>query len=144
MSYGLARARYASDATQTVTPARLLTMLYDRLVLDLAVAEVAITDRDFATSGARVGRAQQILLELYGSLDLSVWPDGEGLAQLYLWMFGELSAARLEQQPQRVADCRALIEPLRDAWHQAARVTVPSRTAPEAVSQYAEAIGGAA
>jgi flagellar protein FliS len=121
MSYTLARARYASDAAQTVTPARLLTMLYDRLVLDLAVAEVAMREQDYSTIGERVGQAQRILLELRASLDLSIWPDGEPLGRLYEWMFSELSEARLRDQPQRIADVRELVEPLRDAWHQAAQ-----------------------
>jgi flagellar protein FliS len=120
MSYGLAQSRYASDATQTVTPARLLTMLYDRLVLDLSVAETAMAQQDHETTGERIGRAQEILLELHATLDVSVWPQGEALGRLYLWMVGELSHARLRCQPQRLADCRALVEPLRDAWHEAA------------------------
>ena len=121
MTYGLAQSRYASDATQTVTAARLLTMLYDRLVLDLSVAEAAMGREEHSAVGERIGRAQEILLELHATLDVTVWPDGEPLARLYLWMVGELSQARLQRQPQRLADCRALVEPLRDAWHQAAR-----------------------
>jgi flagellar protein FliS len=119
-SYGLAKARYASDAAQTVSPARLVTMLYDRLVGDLVGAEEAMRCNDFATVGGRLGRAQEILLELHGTLDLEVWPEGEPLSRLYLWMVGELMQARLHAAPQRVADCRALLEPLRDAWHEAA------------------------
>jgi flagellar protein FliS len=120
MSYGLAQARYASDAAATVTPARLLTMLYDRLVQDLSVAESALRTRDTQVVGQRIGRAQEILLELHATLDLAVWPDGEPLARLYLWIVGELSQARLRVEPQRIADCRSLVEPLRDAWHEAA------------------------
>lgn len=120
MLYGTAQARYASDAAATVTPGRLLTMLYDRLVLDLSVAESAMHDGDIAVTGERIGRAQEILLELHSTLDVRVWPEGEALAQLYVWMVGELSQARLRCQPQRIADCRGLVEPLRDAWHEAA------------------------
>jgi len=120
MSYGLAQARYASDAAATVTPARLLTMLYDRLAQDLSVAETALRTGEVALTGERIGRAQEILLELRATLDVSVWPEGEALGRLYLWMVGELSQARLQHKPQRIADCRALVEPLRDAWHQAA------------------------
>jgi flagellar protein FliS len=121
MSYGLAQARYASDAAQTVSPARLLTMLYDRAVNDLAAAEDAMRRDDHATTGERVGRVQEILLELHGTLDTTVWPEGEALAQLYAWMVGELMQARLRRSPERVADCRALLVPLRDAWHEASR-----------------------
>lgn len=120
MSYGLAQARYAADAAETVSPARLLTMLYDRLVSDLATAELAMASGDIPTTGHRLGRAQEILLELHATLDLEVWPQGEPLARLYLWLVNELMQARLRNDPQRVADCRELIEPLRDAWHSAA------------------------
>jgi flagellar protein FliS len=143
MSYTLARARYASDAAQTATPARLLTMLYDRLVLDLVVAETAMNEQDYATIGERVGQAQRILLELQASLDLTIWPEGESLARLYGWLFTELSEARLRNQPRRIADCRALIEPLRDAWHEAARLLI-SGQARDGYLGTAQAIGGAA
>jgi len=119
-SYGQARARYASDTTATVSPARLVTMLYDRVVGDLVAAEEAMRAQDFAAVGTRIGRAQEILLELHATLDLAIWPEGEPLSRLYLWMVGELMQARLRLQPERVADCRQLLEPLRDAWHQAA------------------------
>src|SRR3954462_3467566 len=86
MSYGLAQARYTSDAAATVSPARLLTMLYDKLVSDLGAAHEAMQREDWATSGQRVANACEILLELHSTLDTSLWPDGEGLAQLYLWL----------------------------------------------------------
>jgi flagellar protein FliS len=121
MSYGLAQARYASDAAQTVSPARLLTMLYDRAVNDLVAAEDALRRKDFATTGERVGRVQEILLELHSTLDTTLWPEGEALARLYVWMVAELMQARLRQSPERVADCRALLVPLRDAWQEVSR-----------------------
>lgn len=120
MSYGLARDRYASDATQTATPARLLTMLYDRLVADLTAAELAIRTGDIETAGDKVGHAQEILLELHAGLDTSAWSGGEGLAQLYLWMVNELLTARVRRDHQRVADVLGLVVPLRDAWATAA------------------------
>jgi flagellar protein FliS len=120
MSYGLAQARYASDAAATVSPARLLTMLYDKLVADLGTAHEAMLRDDHATSGERVANACDILLELHATLDTTVWPDGEGLAQLYLWLVGELMQARVRRSPQRLLDCRDLVVPLRDAWRMAA------------------------
>lgn len=124
MSYGLAQARYASDATETVSSARLLTMLYDRLVTDLTVAEQAMQRDDIATVGERIGHAQEILLELHSTLDLERWPEGEPLSRLYLWIVGELMQARLKKDPQRVADCRELLMPLREAWHTASQSPV--------------------
>jgi flagellar protein FliS len=141
MSYGLAQARYASDAAATVTPARLLTMLYDRLVQDLTVAETAMLAGDAQSVGERLGRAQEILLELHATLDLTVWPDGEALARLYLWMVSELSNARIKNEPKQISDCRGLIEPLRQAWHQAASARVSEGLGPVGAGS---GIGGAA
>jgi flagellar secretion chaperone FliS len=131
MSYGLAKARYTSDAAETVSPARLLTMLYDRLVSDLLLAEDAMVKADPKTTGERLGSAQTILLELHATLDTQAWSGGEALDQLYLWVIAELMRARLANDPNRVAQCRNLLAPLRDAWHQAldgssAETAVPS------------------
>lgn len=120
MTYGLAQARYASDAAQTVSPARLVTMLYDRLVLDLITAEEAMHRQDVRVVGERIGHAQEILLELYASLYLEVWPEGEPLSRLYLWLVQELMQARVRSDPERIVACRQLLEPLRDAWRQTA------------------------
>lgn len=120
MSYTAARARYASDSTDTASPARLLIMLYERLVSDLASAEAAIQRDDIPVTGEKIGHAQEILLELAATLDIDAWPDGEPLRRLYLWMVSELWTARLSKQADKVTECRQLIEPLRDTWRMAA------------------------
>jgi flagellar protein FliS len=120
MSYTAARARYASDSTDTASPARLLIMLYERLVSDLASAEAAIERDDIFATGDKIGHAQEILLELAATLDIDAWPEGEPLRRLYLWMVSELWTARLRKQKHVVAECRQLIEPLRDTWRVAA------------------------
>jgi flagellar protein FliS len=119
MPNGLARSRYASDTAHTASPQRLLTMLYDRLIGDLAVAEAAMRTGDFKTISVRLSHAQDILLELWASLDVEVWPEGAPLRGLYLWMVNELMSSRVPPQPERLLACRELLEPLRDAWKQA-------------------------
>ncbi|MFI7585858.1 flagellar export chaperone FliS [Spongisporangium articulatum] len=118
MAYGVAVA-YASVTAETASPQRLLTMLYDRLITDLSVAEAAMRTNDHETTGKRLQHAQEILLELWASLDVSVWPAGEQLRALYLWMVNELVSCRLPAQPERLAAVRELVEPLRDTWKQA-------------------------
>jgi flagellar protein FliS len=119
MSNGLARTRYASVTAQTASPQRLLTMLYDRLVADLTVGEAAMRTGTLEVVGQRLTHAQEILLELWASLNVEIWPEGAPLRSLYLWMVSELMSSRVPIQPERVAACRELIEPLRDAWKQA-------------------------
>jgi flagellar protein FliS len=95
-------------------------MLYDRLVRDLIEAEQALDAGDHATGTDRLRHAQEIVMELQSGLDPTKWSGGPGLAQLYAFLLRELIGANIAHDGRRVARCRALVEPLRDAWHQAA------------------------
>jgi flagellar protein FliS len=119
--YQAARARYMKDAVDTLSPPRLLTMLYDALVADLQRAEQAIDRRDNYDANAMLVKAQAIVIELRSALRPEVWSAGPRLAALYDYLIREIVAANLAKDKARVAACRALIEPLRDAWHVAAR-----------------------
>lgn len=113
------RARYASNTVDTASPARLLTLLYDRLVRDLHVAAAAILGHDVETSHNVLLHAQAIIEELASSLDVDAWDGGPGLAALYEFIHAELVAANVAKDAARIAGCIELVEPLRDAWHQA-------------------------
>jgi flagellar protein FliS len=66
--------------------------------------------------------AQEIVMELRNSLEVNAWDGAQGLMALYGWLISELIAANVGQDPAKVAACRQVIEPLRDAWHDAASV----------------------
>ncbi len=115
-----ARSRYTADAVATASPARLLVMLYDRLILDLVNAEQAARAQDIARMGSELLHAQDIVLELRTSLDITLWDGARGLSDLYTFLYGELVTANVKRDADRIASCRGLVEPLRDAWRQAA------------------------
>lgn len=124
MNTQLHRARYVQDAIATASPARLLTMLYDRLVRDLTTAEAAIDRADFGDAHKQLVHAQDIIMELQGSLDVTVWRGAKGLSDLYGFLYGELVQANMRKDKAKVTSCLRLIEPLRDAWHEAALLAV--------------------
>lgn len=115
------RSRYTSDAASTASPARLVTMLYDRLVRDLVLAEAALETQDPASVHRELVHAQAIVFELRTSLDETAWDGGPGLASLYDWLMTELANANIAKDAAKVASCREIVEPLRDAWHEAAK-----------------------
>jgi flagellar protein FliS len=114
------RARYMADSIATASPARLLVMLYDRLVLDLERAEEALLARDRAAAGQQLLHAQDIVLELRTSLRVDAWAGAPGLASLYTFLLTELVRANVGGDAARVASCRGLVKPLADAWREAA------------------------
>lgn len=120
MSTQMIRNRYVGDSVATASPARLVTMLYDRLVRDLTRAEAAIGTRDLAGANDQLVHAQEIVWELAAGLDATKWDGGPALASLYQFLLTELLAANVAKDAARVAGCRKLVEPLRQAWHHAA------------------------
>ncbi len=119
-----ARSRYTTDTLATASPARLLVMLYDRLVRDLVTAEQAARAGQFATTTSELVHAQAIVLELRSSLKRDVWDGAAGLSALYTYLYGELVSASVNKDADKIAACRALVEPLRDAWRTAALQSV--------------------
>lgn len=130
MSAPALRARYLTDTVTTASPGRLLVMLYDRLLLDLSQGEAALRAGEREMASDRLIHAQDILLELRGCLDVTGWTGAPGLAQLYSFLLTELIKANIRREPDRVAGCRDLVEPLAQAWHQAALGADQGSTAP--------------
>lgn len=118
------RNRYASEAITTASPAKLLLMLFDRLVRDLMTAEQALRDQDLGRASSELVHAQDILSELRSSLDVTAWEGGPALAQLYGYLRAELVAANLRKDRVQVVQVRELVEPLRDTWRAAALQSV--------------------
>ena len=126
MSAASLRARYLGDHIATASPQRLLVMLYDRLALDLERAHTALTEGDRQAANAQLQHAQEIVLELQASLRVEIWDGGPRLAALYTWLLTELVRANVKGNARVVADCRKIVEPLRDAWREAAASLGPS------------------
>ncbi|MBM2617388.1 flagellar export chaperone FliS [Actinoplanes sp. LDG1-06] len=118
------RHRYLQDSIQTASPAKLLIMLYDRLILDLAQGEEALRAGEIENAHEKITHAQEIVIELQVSLDVEAWSGAPGLANLYGYLLTELIGANIAKDPARVAVCRGFVEPLRDAWREAAASAV--------------------
>ena len=123
MNASMIRNRYVGTSVDTASPARLVTMLYDRLVRDLNTAEVALTGSDIEGANNALIHAQEIVWELAAGLDPTKWSGGPALAALYQFMLGELLDANVKKDGAKVSSVRELVEPLRDAWHQAAELS---------------------
>ena len=120
MSAAALRARYMGDPVATASPQHLLAILYDRLALDLERADTALGAGDRDGARVQLQHAQEIVFELRSSLKVDVWEGGPRLDALYGWLIGELVQANIKGDRNRVSSCRHVVEPLRDAWRQAA------------------------
>ncbi|MGZ4437609.1 MAG: flagellar export chaperone FliS [Nocardioidaceae bacterium] len=120
------RNAYLGQSVGTASPARLLVMLYDRLVLDVSRAIEAQEASDVMTANTNLIHAQEIVLELRTSLKLDAWEGAERLASIYAWLHGELVRANIRKDVAITRDCLAIVEPLAETWREAAALSAAS------------------
>ncbi len=115
------RSRYLADAVATAGPAKLLTMLFDRLLLDLDRGEVALRDGRRPEATQHLAHAQEIVAELIADLNVGAWEGGASLLSIYTFALSEMIETSLVGDADRAKSCRDMLAPLGEAWHQAAR-----------------------
>ncbi len=108
--------RYLGEAIETATPAARLSMLLDRLELDLQRADTAFDSGDLAVINDSLVHAQEILLALAGTLRLDIWDGAARLAGLYHFLHGELVAANMAKDRDRLVKAIPLVTQLARAW----------------------------
>lgn len=119
-------SRYLSDTVQTASPAQLVVMLYDRLLLDVDLAAVALSEGERAKASAALVHAQDIVAELMSTLNLDAWDGARELMSIYNFLLRQLVDANVGGDAEIVRQCRSLIAPLRETWTEAAASLVPS------------------
>ena len=119
------RQAYVRDAVETVSPGRLVVMLYDRLSRDLGLASDAVAAGDVAAAHEQLVHAQEIVVELLSALDTKVWPPAARLADIYRYVLEQLVTANVHKDRDRIDAARQVIEPLRAAWREVSGAVVP-------------------
>lgn len=119
-----ARSAYLDASVTTASPARLLVMLYERLVLDCQRALEAQQAGDHATAHAQLLHAQEIVIELNSSLDTEMWTGGPAMASLYDYLHVRLVRANVDRDPAITEHCLGLVTDLCQTWREAALQSV--------------------
>lgn len=136
---GAMASAYTAASLTTASPQKLIVLLYERLVLDLSRAEEQL--RAGGPAHEHLVHAQDIVMELLGSLKPELWSGAAGLGNLYTYLHTQLVTANVRRDADLVVTCRELVEPLLDAWRQAYESTLPGATGTAAVRAAASAAG---
>jgi len=122
-AYASARQAYADQSVLTASPEQLVVMLYDGAVRFLTQAASALRGGETSLANERLGRAQAIVDELNGSLDMSHGELPERLRSIYLFSKRTLFEARIERDPLKVETVVGLLSELRESWDRLARAS---------------------
>lgn len=116
-------AAYQQSSILTASPGQLVVMLYDGARRFLFQASSAMREGNAATAHQRLRRAEDIISELNATLDHERGGEvASRLNGLYVFFLGELSRARLDQDPDRIDFTHAQLGELREAWATVAAV----------------------
>ncbi|HEY4132908.1 MAG TPA: flagellar export chaperone FliS [Gemmatimonadaceae bacterium] len=117
MSYSNQAAAYRHREVAAATPGRLLLMVYDHILANLARATVAHNNKLIEARVEAVAKARDGISELVATLDME--KGGAISAQLnalYTFMLGQLVTSGLKFEEPKVARMAAMIRELRDAF----------------------------
>jgi len=115
-----ARSQYQEMQVQT-TPGKLVVMLYDGALRFLHLGIEGLRQRDLEAQSLNLGKAQKILCELQGTLDLNAGRIAYDLYAIYDYCLRRLLTANAEDREEYIQEVIQLLTVLRDAWDQAER-----------------------
>jgi flagellar protein FliS len=100
------------------SPHRLVALLFDGFFESIGHAQAAIAAGHIEAKGQAIGRAARIVEEgLKAALDLRAGGTlAADLAQLYAYIGMRLTHANLKSDSAALDECKALMQPLREAW----------------------------
>ncbi len=112
---------YRENTVLSATPEQLVVMLYDGARRFLRQGANAMRAREVENAHNALRRAEQVIAHLDGVLDDE---QGGQLAQqlhsIYRFSLAHLNRARMEQDPQKLAEVSDMLGELRESWVQIA------------------------
>ena len=144
MSYGaFARqaARYRESEVLSASPAQLVVIVYEHLLVNLRRARLLVAEQDVLARSDSLERARAALTELLVTLDHAQGGELAGrLASIYTFILGELSVLGVKPDASRLDGIIALATELHEAFSQVAKSAPATAPAPAPAPALAAAV----
>lgn len=111
-----AATAYKDYSTVTASKPQLLVMLYQRAVLDIERAELALESQHYEIVNDNLQHAQKIVRLLKNSLNPEGFKGAGELMSLYVFVEKHLVQANLKKDPVLIRECGEILRPLCEAW----------------------------
>ena len=110
---------YQKNKFETASPHKLILMLYDGALSNMARANQALDANRREDASRHIRKCQDILFELIACLNEEQGGEiARNLKRLYLYMIDQLVQANIYQRKEPLLETEALLRQLRDAWDQ--------------------------
>ena len=115
-------SKYLTQEVMTASPAKLVSMLYDKVVLSLRECIAAVESGNIEGRWRANARAMEIIAHMWSTLDVQKGGEiAQNLESLFSFMLTRLPEMDIRNDPEPAREVIGLIEPLRDAWRELAR-----------------------
>lgn len=121
MSYGIKayKAVGIKDDLAVADPHRVIQLLMQGALENIAKAKGAIERKDFAVKSATISKAMAIISALQGSLDMDAGGEiSDNLWSLYDFMINHLVLASRESSLDKLNDILGILLTVKSAWDQ--------------------------
>ncbi len=107
--------KYQQNAVMTASSAELTLMLYNGAIKFCNIGLETIEKKDVQTTHKYIVKAQDIIQELYATLD-DTYPISAELKPLYEYIGYLLIETNIKKSSEKLLEAKQLIEQFRDLW----------------------------
>ncbi|MHB8637576.1 MAG: flagellar export chaperone FliS [Fimbriimonadaceae bacterium] len=117
MAYGKYIQEYQKGAINGASPVGVIVMLYDAAIRFMEQGKAAMAFADYDKQNTMLQKAQKIVTELMGSLDMEQGGDiAKNLMSLYTYTWNELVQANIHDKPECIDHALLVFTELRESW----------------------------
>ena len=113
---------YKQQSVTTMTPGDMLTLLYDGLIKEISLAQIALKKNDIVEANLKLQKGQAILRHLRSSLDQQ-YDISNSLDTLYDFFLHGLIQANIKKDGSGLDDIIQMVSELRNTYIQADKKT---------------------
>ncbi|HZJ84687.1 MAG TPA: flagellar export chaperone FliS [Syntrophomonadaceae bacterium] len=110
--------QYQKTTVETVSPGKLLIMLYDGALKNINHAITAIDENDYNSAHNNIIKTQDIIVELMSTLNMD-YDISKNLYSLYDFMLSRLIDANIDKDTGKLKELALFVQDLRDTWQKA-------------------------
>ena len=117
MAYANSTLEYRKASVAGASPVGLIVLLYDGALRFMDAGTAAMGRGDLPAQNAALQKAQRIVIELMGALDMRRGGEvSTNLMALYAYVLNELVRANVEDDPSPIENAARTMEELRAGW----------------------------
>lgn len=115
--YAQAYDQYKKTSIETLSPGKLLIMLYDGAIKNVKLAREAIKEKDYNAAHTLLVKAQDIITELMVTLNME-YDISKQLYSIYDYIYHRMVEANVRKDVGILDEVEGFLTELRDTWQE--------------------------